>query len=186
MEQDTTVLGNKNLLDVLLYDTCSPIYYSAAVIKGSLMSREQFNEGRYEEAVQNRGRTEFGVGRSEEEELPPSEITKYQTFSCDPLIDRYFRKIIQLCEDNGIRFIYQASPVSDVTYRNLSGEMVEGYNAYMQQIGDAYPDAVVEAELAAYDDALFSDSNHMNREGAAIFSQEMRGKYADVFQEQQR
>ena len=178
-----TLFDTKNLLDVLLYYTYSPKYYSSAFIKGTLKSRESFNMKRYNEAVLNSGRVEFGSGNTKRgENLPPSVITTYQGFSCDPLIDFYLEKLIGLCEENGIQFIYQSTPVSEITYQNLNADMVKDYRAYMEQIQREHPNTVIEAEMFAYDNTLFSDENHLTITGAAQFSQEMREKYANIFQ----
>ena len=169
-------------LDIALYMTYSPVYYSSASFDGLFSSNYKENLERYNEVSTNRGQIFYG--REQNDEVRVNEIAEYKKFLVDPLIDLYFRKIIGLCADYGIQFVFQSAPVTASTYQTMDKSVIAQYDAYISELQASYPDAVFHAELYPYKDDQFGDSAHLNATGAAEFSNEMRNKYADIFERQ--
>ena len=174
------VFDDKDLIDIVLYYIYSPIYFSSAFMRGLFSSRQEFNEIRYEEAVSNRGRVQMGNGIVN----GPASVVKDTFFACNKLIDTYLRKIIDLCDENGIQFIFQTAPVSELTYVQLNADLVDEYDSYIKSIQTDYPNVVMNGEFFYYDTDLFYDRSHLSIEGAIKFSREMREKYAYIFDEE--
>lgn len=177
---DNAVFADDGLLDIPLYYTYSPLYYSTAFFKGLLSSRQPYNEETYARVQNERGWSTLGNGNLEDLEL--NRIVNFSSFDYSKVIDLYLRKIIDLCGEHGIQFIYQSHPLSERTYDHVDPDMVSGYEAYMSDLQRDYPDAIIHGELFAYDDALYSDSVHLSVEGAALFSNAMKEKYSFVFE----
>ena len=174
------ILGDKNQLDVLLYYSYSPIYYSSAFLKGLLFDRQGENEVKYDDAVSARGHILFGEGGGE---IKPAGIAKLTSFFCNELIDSYLNKIIQLCKDRGVKFVYQSAPVSEITYESIDKAVLAQYDAYMDELRTKYPGVVINSDLLVYTNGLFSDSVHLNTDGADKYSREMYDKYSYIFEE---
>ena len=177
------ILGDKDYKDVMLYYLYSPIYYSSAFFKGIFLDRQEANLSMYNEAVSARGHILFGDGNTGGC-IKPADIVNESSFEVNALIDVYFRKIIQLCEDYGVKFVYQSAPVSEITYDNLDATVIAQYNGYMMGLRSEYPNAVINAELLTYSNDSFSDSVHLNADGAERFSRQMREKYDYIFNEE--
>lgn len=173
--------GSKELADIFLYFTYSPVYYFDAFLSGLFSSRQQENSDRYGGLITDRGQIFYGKLFSSEDRI--NEIVEYTSFTADRLIDHYFRKIIDLCQEHGIRLVVQSAPVTESTYVNMDERLIRQYDAYMEQIRSDYPNIVVDAEPFCYRDDLFADASHLNEEGASAFSNEMREKYAYIFEE---
>ena len=93
------------------------------------------------------------------------------------LIGIYMRKLIELCEQNGIRVVVLQAPMNKASFDTLQEGFVKGYALYMQSLSDLYPDITVEREIPCYENALFGDSSHLNETGALQYTEEIAQKY---------
>ncbi len=182
IEDENGPFSAKSILDIPLYGSYSPVYYSTAAIKGMVMSRRQSNETAYQAVIEDRGHMYFGEGNSKK--IGANQLVEERTFQCGKTIDYYFRKIIELCESYDIEFIYQSCPLTRITYENLKDTYVSDFNAYAEQLQQAYPDVVLNMELYCYDNSLFNDNEHLGVSGAMRFTRAMREKYGYVFVEE--
>ncbi len=172
----------KRILDIPLYYSYSPIYYTSAVLKGTIAGREQTNRTAYQDVIENKGHMYFGSNNGQK--ICAFSIVDGEHFQCDALIDIYFRRIIELCEDHDIKFVYQSCPLSEITYSDIDNMIIREYNAYMEALKESYPNAEINAELFYYSDDLFNDDAHLSEAGATRFSREMCDKYAYIFCEE--
>lgn len=177
---ESGVWGDKGWLDIALYYSYSPVYYSSAVLKGLIHDRTPANQQIYDEVIGNDGQILYGQSQAIEERV--NDIVKQRAFIPDALVDHYFRKTIDLCAEYGIKFIFQSLPVTASTYERLDKEFLAQYDAYMEQIREAYPDIVVNAQIQPCADDLFADQSHLNAKGVEQFTQQMRDKYRDIFE----
>lgn len=179
---ESPIFEGKNFkTEEFLYQTFSPVKYSEAFFKG-MLSGKRYQKNRHEYLALNRskGQTYFGTAEYCDDIFDAA--AEMKNFKADEILDVYFRKIIELCEENNIRFIFQSSPFNKSTYEVLSGAMVSDYLTYMDSIQSDYPDAVINADIFYYDNEYFGDMVHLNERGAVKYSREMRKKYKDIFE----
>ncbi len=177
--RESSLWGDKGLLDIIGYYTYSPVLYGTALVEGTLHDRSKFNIDMYNEVINNKGQYCYNKDKNVEKRIDDS--LACSAFTPDPLIDYYFRKTIELCEDNGIRFVYQLSPINASTYSIVSPDVVEQWYDYLDDIRMEYQNANFDGELIIYSDELFSDPTHLSPDGVASFSAEMRERYAYIF-----
>lgn len=179
---DKDAVGEGNLhKEEFLYRTYSPMKYMQPVLKALLYPiRGKKNRERYAAVVQNRGQTQFGTQESCDQ--VDEEMVELTSFQPDRVIDLYLRKIIELCEANDIRFVFQGAPFNKSTYVNLSEEFERSYTRYMTNLQKDYPNAVIDERLFSYDNSCFGDQTHLNMRGTVKFSREMREKYSEIFE----
>ena len=166
--------------ECFLYLTYSPIKYSNAFVKGLLSSKRYIqNRDKYTAVSKSKGQTQFGTA-----EYYDGVSAKYMgrdSFEASPIIDHYFRKMIELCEEYHIQFVFQNPPINESTYTKLNKQFISEYKVYLNGIGKDYPDALVDPELFSYESIFFGDSTHLNRKGTIRFSNEMKKKYQNIF-----
>lgn len=179
---DKVAMGEGNLhREEFLYRIYSPTKYMHPILKALLYpNRGKINCERYETVVENKGQTQFGT--EEFYDRVDEDMLELTSFRQDKVLDLYFRKIIELCEEKGIQFIYQGGPINKSTYVNISEQFSRGYTEYMANIQKNYPDAMIDERLFSYDDCYFGDQAHLNLRGSVKFSREMREKYREIFE----
>ena len=179
--EDKSVFGESILEESFLYLTYSPVKYSVAFVKGLLSSKRYIqNMDEYAAVSRARGQMQFGTAECYDD---VNSYVEYDSFEENPIIDHYFRKIIELCEENHIQFIFQNPPINESTYAELNKQFVSDYESYLNGIGEDYPDAIIDSRLFSYENGYFGDSVHLNIKGTVKFSREMKEKYRDIFEE---
>ncbi|MEA3364054.1 MAG: hypothetical protein U9Q79_00310 [Candidatus Hydrogenedentes bacterium] len=89
----------------------------------------------------------------------------------------YFNRIKSLCQEHDIRVVFVRFPVSRRHFEAASKIVpVDEFDSFTQELVDDWPGAVLldYRELYFGRDDLFSDLNHLNANGAAFFSQQLR------------
>lgn len=179
----SAIEGNKTIEDLVLYEVYSPVKYSTAFFKGLLSA------GRYDENMRkkasveaNKGYTSFG---ETEDHDGANYYVEYDSFQPSRLIDGYFRKIIELCEENDIHFIFENPPINTASFNGLNENFVSDYKAYLTALQKDYPSADINSELYCYDGSYFGDRTHMSKQGARLYTNKMRNKYDYIFEEVQ-
>lgn len=89
--------------------------------------------------------------------------------------------MIQLCQDNSIRFIFQSPPQNAGTKDGIDSGWIAGFEAYMNDVQSDYPGIRVDAAVEWYESGYFSDGFHLNQEGAERYCAELWEKYSYVF-----
>jgi hypothetical protein len=98
-------------------------------------------------------------------------VTGYENFAVNGLIDEYLRATVEMCEENGIDFILEQSPIESGSVPLIKENVNVQFEEYFDDMQKEYPNIKVVSKLHAYDEALFGDSMHLNESGAAIYTQ---------------
>lgn len=111
-------------------------------------------------------------------EYDPTDMETYTDFSVEPLFDDYYRKIIELCDENNVtvRIVKLPSP-DNVVYTN---NYADTFYQYYDELKKEYPNITVDF-FPAYEEEYFMDAVHLNSHGALRFSMELKGQYTDDF-----
>lgn len=99
---------------------------------------------------------------------------------------KYLNKIIDYCRDNGIEVIFYSAPVPDF---RLAG--CENYDSYVEQMrsflekkGVPYYDFnLCRSDYLKMEDSCFKDDNHLNGEGAEIFTRTFARFFSEAEEE---
>lgn len=98
--------------------------------------------------------------------------TKMKTFSPAPIFDLYFEKIIELCENENIGFVFMPMPMNESSFEKLNADFITDFLNYMIEKQKKYPDFIISNELIFLPDSLFGDESHLNYKGTEFFTEE--------------
>ncbi len=91
-------------------------------------------------------------------------------FKPNRVSDYYLNKIFTLAKKNNIKIYYINTPLNQATFAKLNPTFVKGYNSYMQNLKEKYPNIIWYTDLFSYPNDCFGDAIHMNKKGALKFS----------------
>lgn len=165
--------------EIFLYRVYSPDKYSNALIKGLLHpSRKKENIEKYNRVLKDRGYTQFGTAEYCDD---VNYYAEYEAFEVNKAMDYYFCKIIELCLENQIQFVFQNPPLNESTYEKLKPRFVDEYTSYLKKLQENYPSAIIDTDLVSYKNRCFGDATHLNTYGSKYFSKQMKEKYKNIF-----
>ena len=151
---------------------CLPNRYLPAIDAAHFTGRRAENGKRYDELTASRGWGSFGTQEGCWDE---SYETSYEDMEIDgdaKLITLYMQKLLRLCDDNGIHTVLLQPAVNDATFTGINEHYYGSYRNYIKQLSAIIDDMEYETELRVYDGKYFSDTSHLNREGAEKFTKE--------------
>ena len=165
--------------EAFLYRMYSPDKYSFALVKGLLHpGRKKENMEKYDKVIKDKGYTQFGTAEYCDD---INYYAEYESFKANKAMDYYFCKIIELCLENQIRFVFQNPPLNESSYKNLTPRFINEYTSYLRKLQENYPSAIIDTELISYKNRCFGDPVHLNTYGSKYFSGQMRKKYKEIF-----
>ena len=165
----TTLLSNRLRL---------PHVYLPALINARFTGRLSSNRARLADLERTRGFASFfeeGNGRES-----PNYEANYEALpetGDAELIRLYLKKTVELCLENNVEVLVLQTPMNAVSHDMLQERFVKDYTLLMRSLGELYPQISVEQEIPRYENELFSDSSHLNEQGAVIFTDEIRKRY---------
>ena len=162
---------------VAMYSIYSPTIYSYSAFKSLGSLRNEENEAAMEDIKTRLGRYSSITNR----EYEPEGIMGYSKFKVGKLQEKYYIKILDLCEENDI----------DVHLIKLPLCIDAGFiDDYEDEVADYYDELLEDYDNAdfywfhtTYEHEFFCDSYHMNNHGAFRFSRELKEQYPDIFDE---
>ena len=154
-----------------------PNVYLPALLNARFTGRYDDNSKILSNLRESRGYAPFGTAEGSDELNYETSYESLRESGDSQLIGIYMRKLIELCEQNGIRVIVLQAPMNKASFDTLQEGFVKGYALYMQSLSDLYPDITVEREIPCYENALFGDSSHLNETGALQYTEEIAQKY---------
>lgn len=160
--------------EILKYYLKYPDYYLAAVNNSNLFDRYDENMERYMQLEQSKGWISYGTADGNYDD---DFIATLQEFKVGTIEDFYIRKIIELCEENGIEIIIEQPPIKESSISVISESVVSEFEGYFRQLQKDYPYAIINTSLVYYENEYFGDVHHLNREGAERFTAELIDKY---------
>ncbi len=163
--------------DLVSYRLRLPNAYLPALLNARFTGRYSDNMANLTNLNQTCGYAPFGTADGSEELNYETSYEALRETGDFALIGIYMRRIIELCEENGIKAYVLQAPMNEASYEKLQNGFVKGYALYMQSFADLYPGITVEPEIPCYDNAYFGDSSHLNAAGAEKFTDEVVMKY---------
>jgi len=127
------------------------------ILNYNISKEVKSDDGQY-----NFGNQEYSSGLNEEsvsEEFIPNKI-----------LDHYYHKILNLLSENEIKVYVINTPFNQSSFENTSLNYKNGYNEYILQLKNKYPDVLWFNELIFYSNDFFGDPSHLNKKGSKKFS----------------
>ena len=176
--QETEALsaaGGSSITDLLEYKIKAPTKYMSPLVHSFGENRKKINEEAYREMVVEKGFKSFVSWWPTSVEY---DMEQYHTLAT---LDAFYRKIIDLCTENGIELYSVNTPLIADTFAETKA-VREDFSAYLAQLKESYPEDAfplihIETELESYDSRYFDDADHLNPDGAARYTAEFKQKY---------
>lgn len=149
-----------------------PNKYLPAINAAGFTGRYDQNTQAYKDLVSSSGYVTFG---NLDECYDPSYETSYEDMEITgdaKLITLYMQRLLRLCNDNHIHVKLLQPAVNTATFEGLNEHYYGSYRNYIKQMSAVCDDIEFETELRVYDGRYFSDTSHLNREGAEKFTKE--------------
>ena len=140
-------------------------------LANSTLMRGETNKQVYQDITKQRGYYPFGKG--EVSHRLNSEAQR-KTFTPKIIMIISLHKIFKLAEENGVKVIYQATPMNKSSYNNLKPNYVNDYHTLIKSFIDEYDWVEFRADIFYYEDTFFGDPSHLNSRGAIKFSEEIK------------
>ena len=170
---DTVFSGNP-VMNELAARCGLPTKYLPAITAAKFIGRYDTNTRLYDEHTASKGWGRFGTADSCYDE---SYETSYDDLEIDGdtrLLALYLQKILRLCNENHIHVRLLQPAVNEATFDNLNEHYYASYRNFIKEAASVSEDIEYETELRVYDGKYFSDSSHLNRQGAEKFTEEIR------------
>ena len=171
---ETQKLGDHFFTDVFSCKLRLPNKYLASIYEASLFGRGEENRKKYDSVRADRGYTEFGTESGNN--FPAYEV-HHPEFDSLHLVVLYYDRLLELADDNGIEVFALQSPVNEATSEGMSPRFRSGFGAFMEERAQRYPHFTVETQIPCYESRYFGDNNHLNREGAGVFTRSVKDRY---------
>ena len=150
-----------------------PSKYLPAINAAGFAGRRGANTAAYADLCTTHGYGGFG---SLEECYDESYETSYTDMEIDgdaKLITLYMQRLLKLCSEHGIRVRLLQPAVNNATFEKLNEHYYGAYRNYIKEMSTVCPGIEFETDLRVYNGKYFSDTSHLNAEGAARFTQEI-------------
>lgn len=161
-------------MDLIAYELRLPQCYMVSLLNGGFNQRNAGNLSAQADIELHRGRyIAKGNGR-----YVPQEPTVYDEFQVAPLFDHYYRALIGLGQENGIkvRLVHLPLPEDAV----FTSSYIADLNGYYGALLDAFPGIGFDW-FRQYDADSFADGHHMDSHGALRFSREIKALHPEDF-----
>lgn len=171
---ETKLLGDHFFTDTLSYKLRFPNKYLSSIYNARFNGRYTENKNKYDSVRADRGYTVFGEDEGND---GVSYETHHPEFDSSKTVLLYYDKLLNLCKDNGISVIIEQAPLNETSTAQVSEDFLSGYEQFLQEIEQKYPEFTVVHEIPEYENMYFGDNNHLNKRGSAVFTQYIRDKY---------
>lgn len=173
--QEPSIIREGWMRDWLEYRIYYPEKYLPAVMNSLGGERKMANaDAVYKDGI-HRG-TYIGRGAGE---YADTSVPVFDSYTVGALFDEYYRKILELCRDNGIRVRIIMTPL----YPNVvcTEQYQREMTAYYAKLQEAYPNVAFYDKPIALGRECFCDDHHFNAHGSFLFSQYIREVFAEDF-----
>ena len=160
--------GGGGFFSLLEYKVQSPTKYMTPLVKSFSENRKQINADAYQEMVERKGFKTFVSW------WPTSTEHDMESFVMLDTLDTYYCKIIDLCIENDITLYSANTPLIATTFEE-SKKISEPFSAYFETLkadypSEKYPKIHIETDFASYDEKYFDDADHLNEDGARVYT----------------
>lgn len=174
-EHNYAVIASDNPYSKLIeHELGLPNRYMTAMLNANYNQRRDGNVASRDRAALRGGAYIGGMGEyAVEDEVP------YASFQVAPILDEYYKKIIELCQENGTDVRIVKLPLPDNA--TFSDQYKEEFYGYFDALQAEYPNILSVDWLGVYEKSYFGDPVHMNHHGANRFSNEIKQLHPEDF-----
>lgn len=104
----------------------------------------------------------------------------YKDYIVHPLYDAYYRKIFDLCNENGIQVHIVMTPICTNVF--CMDKYQKSLHAYHQKIQEDYPNVTFLDRLDGFERQHLQDTHHVNIHGSLKFSKAIKRLYPEAFE----
>lgn len=165
-------------LEYAMHKLYFPNKYGTALKKMFFENRYQANKEKYDLMVAQRGYSLFGV---DGENGGINGEAKLEDFVYSDMIDYYLNQIFALCRENQIQVIMEQLPMTETSYIIIKDDFYQHYSDYLYKLAQDNPDVLINPYIGMYSNTLFGDADHLNTEGATMFSNVIKERYPQIF-----
>lgn len=175
---EASILTSSYKTDFLSYELYLPNKYITSMMNASINGRKQENNYAWQLVDLHRGRY---ISLSSAVNLDITSMV-ISDFNVAPLLDEYYRKIIELCEANGITVRVLKIPYHDNI--SFTEEYESQFYSYYNALIDEYPNLTVDWIKESPGYLFYLDYVHMNNNGARVFSQKIKSLHPEDFEQE--
>jgi hypothetical protein len=152
-----------------------PPLYFGSVVRGGGFFRLWRNQAALRATFDARGYYSFGTE-------PGSHAVAFEgglhRFDPSPLLDQYFRRMLELLAAHRIPAVFVALPVNDATFRAVRPAVQDAFAAYLADYASRFPGFRLHGPvLPHWPDRYFGDAfSHLNQAGAIRFTQTLAAR----------
>ncbi len=171
---DATINRPGARLDWLQYHFSFPAKYISVLIKADFIGRRAENYANYELVGKNHGRyiiSNEPIGDRADYEM--------KDFYVEPYLDVYFRKMIELCLENGVKVRIVRPPLCPTVTR--AEEYLNSMYGYHEGLKEAYPEIEIDYNMEEREVDDFYDHWHLTEDGARKFSRDVAKLHPEDF-----
>jgi len=106
--------------------------------------------------------------------------TGLKQFKPSGLLHLYFVQLLDFCQKENIRLIFDFMPMNKSSYKILNKNFVTNYKNYIRNIANQYPEFIISDTVYFYKDEYFGDESHLNPKGKKIFTEYLLSKYFNM------
>ena len=107
---------------------------------------------------------------------PREAYVNQPSFSAQPMQTAYFRKVLELCREYGIRVIIEQSPLPQMCEEKILDSFEQEYFAFFNSFKSDF-DLTCPSKFTYFDNNFFVDAAHMNNAGNAAWTQYIKETY---------
>lgn len=160
--------GGSGFFSLLEYKIKSPTKYMTPLVKSFSEERLSINKEAYREMEERKGFKTFVSW------WPTSAEYDMTQFHLLKTLDQYYRKILDLCVAYDIEVYSLNMPLIGTTFEE-SKKISEPFSAYFDTLRKDYPSSQfpnvhIETSFASYDEQYFDDADHLNENGARVYT----------------
>ena len=149
-----------------------PNKYLPALNAARFTGRRSANTAAYADLEQSFGYGGFGKLTECYDESYETSYEDMEITGDAKLITLYMQKLLRMCNDHKIHVRLIQPAVNTATFEGLNEHYYGSYRNYIKEMSQVCDDMEYETELRVYDGKYFSDTSHLNREGAEKFTKE--------------
>ncbi len=165
-------------LKLFQYDNWLPNIYLPSLLNAGFNGRRASNQANYDSIALHRG-AYIGLTTDMYHDTDPN---VYDSYPVNPIFDVYYRKLLDLCQEQGIKIRIVSLPKTGNSV--LSDAYRSARDGYYEELVSGYDNASYEAFQDTLPTKLFHDWEHTNLYGAAEWSKIIRTRFPEDFPEE--
>lgn len=152
---------------VLSYYLGTPQKYLPSVFNATFVGRRSINRNGYNSVQEDLGFMLFGLA----EYCGNISSLGDDYFECRPINKYYLDKTIELCNQNGIEFIYEPAAVNAATYQYyIQTNLKKSIETFYLSLSTQYNNPKINHTILQFSDDCFGDEAHLNMRGAQQYT----------------